>query len=293
MSEMIHAIPLAEIYADNDFNCRANISPASVKDLAESIRTTGLLQPITIQPFTKVPPYKYRVIMGYRRFHASRLIQAQTINCFIREGLTEEEAKIINLTENIHRRDLSLMEEALQVQYWLDKGWGHNDIKSKLKVSGGWLQIRLNLLALPDEVQKLVIQGYVNQEQIKDLYSHRDDPEKMMALAMAIKSARQRGDKSRIRVNKVSLQEARKKASEAKVQSRTELFKMQDLIMDAIGPCLASRVLAWASGVITAGELMLDIQKAADDLGKKWRVPPDKQTIDNMKYLDKEEKVVI
>jgi len=291
MSDTVHELPLTQIFADDDFNCRASISPASIKDLAESIKVTGLLQPITVEPYTLKQPFIYRIIMGHRRFHACRMLQVNTIKCFIREGLTEEEAKIINLTENIHRHDLSIMEEAIQVQYWLDRNWSQTDIKTKLRVSQSWLQVRLNLLALPEEIQKLVIQGIINQEQIKDLYMHRDDPEKMMILAATIKAARQRGDKSRIRVNKASLKEARQKASDAKVQKRTDLFKMQDLIMDAVGQGLATRALAWAAGVISGGELMLDIRDAAERRGKTWLVPPEYQTIDNMNHI--ENKVVI
>src|SRR4051812_9291295 len=85
--DRIYDLPLTEIYADEDFNCRGIIDPTSVVELAHDIKQKekelgegkGLISPIIVQPWLKKAGKKWRIVAGYRRFKAHVLNQAKTI----------------------------------------------------------------------------------------------------------------------------------------------------------------------------------------------------------------------
>src|SRR5690348_11843059 len=91
----VYQVPMNEIFADDEFNCRGVIDPMTVIDLANDIRDKektrgegmGLIEPITLQPWSKEPGKKYRIVAGYRRFKAHEINKAEFIRALIREGL--------------------------------------------------------------------------------------------------------------------------------------------------------------------------------------------------------------
>lgn len=129
---MIKEIPLAAISMDEN-QPRKSINEKELQELAESIRTNGILQPILIRPIpgskylasssvtkdnlrrTKVEDEKweqcYRIVYGERRFRAAMIAGLETIRCEIRE-LTDEQAQEIQIVENLQRKDIAIMEEA-------------------------------------------------------------------------------------------------------------------------------------------------------------------------------------
>lgn len=279
-SKTVHMVPMADIFFDTDFNCRADVTPFSVRDLAANIKQNGLLSPIVLQPYDKSFPFKYRIIAGHRRFQAYRQNQESSIPAFIRGDLSDRTAAILNITENIQRSELSLMEEALALQKLRNSGMSEVDIRNELKVSYGWVQVRSTLLQLPPPIQQLVAKGLINQEQIKDLHQYRGDPEKQMMIASAIKDAKLRGDRTNYKINKKSIKEKQEKSkNEVKVRTRGEIFKVQDVIHDAMqGGCLATRVAAWCAGIITTSDLMEDVKKEAELDGRNWQIPLEYRT---------------
>src|SRR5262245_14130389 len=102
-------VPMDQIFSDDDFNCRGRIAPIDVIDLAKSIEEVGLQQPIVVQPYKHPlnPKILYRIMAGHRRFMAFRVNKSDKIPAFIREGLTDFEARLLNLTENLKRQDLN------------------------------------------------------------------------------------------------------------------------------------------------------------------------------------------
>ena len=109
-----HDVLMSEIFSDDEFNCRGRIIPLDVLDLAKSIKETKLQQPIAVQPFKHPtnPNIKYRIIAGHRRFMAFVVNKSTTIPAIIRDGLSELDARLLNLTENLKRQDLNMLQEA-------------------------------------------------------------------------------------------------------------------------------------------------------------------------------------
>ena len=104
-------IPLGEL-SPSRFNSRAIKEDDKLRELADSIRTGGVNQPIIVR---EVPVegdvIEYEIVAGHRRFHASRLAGKGTIPAIIRE-LTDDQARELQITENLHREDLDPLDEA-------------------------------------------------------------------------------------------------------------------------------------------------------------------------------------
>ncbi len=262
-----YEIPLIEIYCDNDFNCRGPIPPIDVVDLARSIELNGLQQPITIQPWDKMPGKKYRIVSGHRRFQAHRIIPLVTIPAIIKEGMDELTARKLNLEENIKRKDLNILQEARALKPFCDAGWTQDLMCGQLNQSRGWLQARIALLQLPEEIQQEAAAGYLTQEHIKQLATLKHK-ELQFEAVKKIKSAKINNEKGRIRV-------APKKANPLakRVRDRTEGFAMMETIQDVLGNGFHTRCMAWILGEIADIELYRDIKEEAQKQGKNWQIP--------------------
>ena len=93
----------------NPFQPRTNFNEESVLELAESIKTLGIIQPITVR---KLDNNKYQLVSGERRLRAARSIKLKTIPTYVRIA-NDQEILEMALVENIQRRDLDPIEIAL------------------------------------------------------------------------------------------------------------------------------------------------------------------------------------
>jgi len=134
---------------------RELIDPEAVRELAESIREQGLLQPVLVV----IRGDQYEVVAGHRRLLAHRLIGQTEIKAVVRD-LTEEEVLIIRATENIQRQDLSPIEEAKVYGVLRDRlGYTIEDIARKMGRNRLTIKKFLSLLTLDEETQNYVNKG--------------------------------------------------------------------------------------------------------------------------------------
>lgn len=262
----------SKIYSDDTFNCRGQISPVSVADLASSIKEKGLQFPIAVQPAgdvkTQMPPgFDYRIIAGHRRFKACKILGWETVPAMVKTGLSEVDARILNLSENLNRMDLNILQEALALKHLQEAGLPRDIVAKALNKSSGWVQVRFNLLTLPPEIQQEAAAGILNQFQIKSIYS-LDTAEEQYAAVRKIKEAKIRGEKpDPVGKKKV------KTATIAKERKKHEMVEMSELMAKSIGYGIHTRALAWASGHISSADLFRDIQKMCEAKGKIF-IPP-------------------
>lgn len=90
-------------------NTRTSFDEKDILELAESIKSNGLLQPIGV---LKTDKNNFRIIFGERRYRAHLVNKAQKINCKVFEDLTEQQITEIQIIENLQRKDIHPMEEA-------------------------------------------------------------------------------------------------------------------------------------------------------------------------------------
>jgi ParB/RepB/Spo0J family partition protein len=266
----LHDIPLSEIHMDEQFNCRGPIAPIDVVDLAKDIEQRGLIQPVTIAPYPadkqKELGYKYRLIAGYRRFTAHKILKKATVSAIIRQDMQDEAAaRFFNLSENIQRKDLNILQEAQAISRLREIGVTEHDAANKLGKSRGWIQVRYMLLDLPQEIQQEVAAGFISQAQIRELYTIHNisGKNKCMEAAKKLKEARQNGRVVSVNPNKTAPKAKRHR-------KRDEIFLMMEHIQDNVGNSFATRCMSWAAGEISDEELFGDVRKLCDDAGKVY-----------------------
>lgn len=262
-------IPLDDIYADSEFNCRGIFTNYDVVDLAEDIRENGLLQPVIVVP-SNMDGYKYKLIAGFRRFAAVSSLNHQTVPAVVKDTLTELQQRTINLVENIKRKDLNILQESNAIKNLIAAGMTQGQMADRLGVTTGWLQPRLALLKLPEDLQKEAAAGYLTAQHIVDL-SKLPTKEQQYDSIKEIRAARERGEKAAIQI----IKKKEKKVVEVKLRNVTDIRHIQDVIREAIGNCLATRVCAWAAGNIDDAELYASLKEEADRKGINYSIPAD------------------
>jgi ParB/RepB/Spo0J family partition protein len=100
----------------------------ALRGLAESIKTVGLLEDILVRP---VESAMYEIVLGERRWRASQLAGVDTISAKVVD-LDDQEVRLIALTENIHREDLTNVEEAFSFKAYVDEGRLQTDVGHQL-----------------------------------------------------------------------------------------------------------------------------------------------------------------
>ena len=175
-----YKMPVAEIYLEPMFNCREAIALISVEELASAINAHGLQFPLSVQPkedCENIPEgFNYRLIVGFRRFNAcSRILKWTHIPAVIRRGLSDRDARVMNLTENIDRRDLNILEEAKALAAIFKPGTPMTQVSSSIRRHKLWCTIRYALLRIPEEAQQAAASGAINQEEIQLIASVAPD----------------------------------------------------------------------------------------------------------------------
>jgi ParB/RepB/Spo0J family partition protein len=276
MSEAIISIKLDEIMADEEFNCRGPISPVDVADLARSIEQLGrLIQPVSVSALDEAekllhPGKLWKLMAGFRRFVAHRVLNWTEIKCIVVPGMTPVQAKIFNLVENLNRVDLSIVQEAKTLQGLRALGCSEVECATKLGKSRGWVQIRYMLLALPSEIQEAIEAGFINQTNIRELYMmmSREGAQATMEAAKALKEAKQAGFKG------VKIKHKQQQLETKRQRNRSEIQEMLGHISTQLGFSLVTRGLAWASGEISSSDLFEDLRKECEARGKVYVAMP-------------------
>jgi ParB family chromosome partitioning protein len=153
---------LAEIDVDqidpNPFQPRRTFSEEKLKELADSIRASGLVQPVLLRRADA----RYQLIAGERRWRAARQAGLTAIPAVVRE-IGDRDALELALTENLLREDLNQIEAAQGYVLLQQKhGLSHEEIAERLGLDRSTVTNTLRLLRLPPEVQTLVGEGAIS-----------------------------------------------------------------------------------------------------------------------------------
>jgi ParB family chromosome partitioning protein len=174
-------LPLDAV-APNAQQPRQVFDEAEISELAGSIATVGLLQPVVVRP---IGPQTYELVMGERRWRACREAGLATIPAIIRE--TDDGDMLRDaLLENLHRVQLNPLEEAAAYEQLLeDFGCTHDVLATRLSRSRPQITNTLRLLRLPALVQRRVAAGVLSAGHARALLG-LDDPAAIERLAQRI-----------------------------------------------------------------------------------------------------------
>jgi ParB family chromosome partitioning protein len=145
----------AELSA-NPFQPRTEFEEDDIRELAESIRAQGLLQPIVVRGKAG----GYEVVSGERRLRAMKLLGEERIPCMVKERVSDREMLEIALVENVQRQDLNEIDKAHAYDRLLQEcGLSHEQLSKRIGGSRSAITNCLRLLKLPPELQHMVGAG--------------------------------------------------------------------------------------------------------------------------------------
>lgn len=138
--------------APNPYQPRQTFAREELDELAQSIRALGVLQPLTVRKGEG----GWELVAGERRLRAARMAGLKEVPCLV-SAVSEEDAALLALIENIQRRDLNYMEEAAALQKLIAAyGLSQEQVAEKLGRSQSAVANKLRLLRLPQEVLTLL-----------------------------------------------------------------------------------------------------------------------------------------
>ncbi len=144
---------------------RKKFDEEALKELADSIKIHGVLQPILVVNRDG----RYLIVAGERRWRASKLAGIKEIPCII-EDFTNSEIKEISIIENLQRKDLSPIEEAKAIKELIDEfGWTQEVVAERLGKSRPAISNTLRILSLEPEVIEMIENGKLSAGHAKSL----------------------------------------------------------------------------------------------------------------------------
>jgi ParB family chromosome partitioning protein len=138
---------------------RSHMEPEALGELAESIKSHGVMQPILVRP---IAAGGYEIVAGERRWRAARMAGLSTVPALVKE-VPDQEALAAALIENIQREDLNPLEEATGIQRLVQEfGLTHQAIADSLGRSRAAVTNLLRLLELAPPVRELLAEGRID-----------------------------------------------------------------------------------------------------------------------------------
>jgi ParB family transcriptional regulator, chromosome partitioning protein len=162
---------------------REEFEPAALARLADSIRTKGLLQPISVRRVEGGD--RFMIVAGERRWQAARDAGLSTITCIVFDReLPPAELLALQCIENLLRENLTKTEQAKAFRTLLTvNNWTQAELARELGVSQPTISQSLDLLDLPDEVQAQVDSGKLASSVASKIAAEIEDPAEQRALA--------------------------------------------------------------------------------------------------------------
>lgn len=166
-----------ELIEPNPYQPRKEFSDEKLAELAESIKTHGIIQPLLVRELQG----KYQLIAGERRLRAAKMVGLPMVPIVIRE-ISEQSMMEIALVENLQREDLNPIEEAIAYQRLMDEFHvTQEDVAKKVGKSRPTIANTLRLLNLPQEVQNELANGTLTMGHARALLGLRTSQEQKQA----------------------------------------------------------------------------------------------------------------
>lgn len=265
MPPILKEIPVNKILVDDKKNSRGtDIGSFNIQELASDIKLRGLIQ----HPVVVTEGDHYRLIAGFRRMHAIKYLKWETVHAVINDDLDSPEKQIAaNLAENIQRQTINMVQEAKAIQFLMNHGKTIEEMAKICNRSLRWVEVRKNLMELPEEVHTAVALGIVDAGQIQSLHTIRNVIGESMVLLklQAIKDARKRGERLALETNT--------QRDSKRHRNRTDIFEMQDVVRSLLGNGVVTRALAWAGGEISSMDFLRAIEEECEKKGIPYIQP--------------------
>lgn len=178
--EVVH-LPIDKI-KPNRYQPRTIFNEEKIKELAQTIRTHGMIQPIVVR---ELEDGEYELIAGERRWRAVQTLEWEEISAIIRE-MTDAETASVALIENLQREELTVIEEAFAYAQLLDiHSLTQEALAQRLGKNQSTIANKLRLLKLPENVQQALLNKTITERHARALIKLKE-PEQQAKLLETI-----------------------------------------------------------------------------------------------------------
>ena len=151
-------IDISKIYP-NKKQPRKNFEEKEIKELSESIKNQGLIQPIVVR---ETSGSMYEIIAGERRWRACQLAGLHSVNCVVM-SVDEKSVYELALIENIQRENLNVVEEAKAYKNLIESnGIKNEELSKKIGKSSSHISNLIRILDLDNEIHQMIIDGKIS-----------------------------------------------------------------------------------------------------------------------------------
>lgn len=224
LNEEVKQIPVINI-VPNRFQPRTVFNEEKISELALTIRTHGVIQPIVVREYSAD---KFEIIAGERRWRAVQSLNWDTIPAIVKE-FNDKETASVALIENLQREELSAIEEAVAYSKLLEL---HNltqeALAQRLGKGQSTVANKLRLLKLPDDVQNALMEKSLTERHARALIPLKD-PEKQVQLMKEIIEKQLNVKQTEDRVVKMLEQTKKKPQPKRKAFSRDTRIAMNTI----------------------------------------------------------------
>ena len=206
----------------NSSQPRKNFDEEKLEELAASIESHGVIQPIVLRVLGK----GYEIVAGERRWRAARMAGLKEVPCIVKE-LTDEENMLLAIIENMQREDLNPIEEAEGIKRMIDTyGLTQEQVSYSVGKSRPYITNSLRLLKLPVKVQELTADGRITTGHARALASVKS---KQKQIEIAERAAKEGLSVRQVENLARETKEPPKKPAKRKVKSADERRVEEDL----------------------------------------------------------------
>lgn len=203
----------------NSAQPRKRFDEAKLKELADSISSNGVIQPLIVRQADN----GYELVAGERRWRASRIAGLKKVPCIIR-NFDDRQNAIVAIIENMQRENLDPIEEAEGLKSMTEKyGFTQEQVSTSLGKSRTYITNSIRLLKLPKEIQEYISDGQMSAAHgrtiinITDAKKQKEICEKVIKNGLSVRDTEKLAEKV-----KDEIKPDRKKRKSAKAQKKTE-----------------------------------------------------------------------
>ncbi len=221
----------------NPFQPRREFEEAPLKDLAESIRQYGILQPLTVSRAEKETSdgglvTEYELIAGERRLRAAKLAGLSQVPVIIRVGDDNMMKLELAIIENLQREDLNAVERARAFARLVEEfKFTHTQIGQKLGKSREYVSNTIRLLSLPQEMLDALSQGKINEGHTRPLMMLTSRPEEQQTLFKEILFRKITVREAERIARRIAVEKVRNRAT----MPNAELIQVEQKLQEALG----------------------------------------------------------
>lgn len=163
-AKRVMEIPIEDI-VPNPYQPRRVFSQAALEELSNSIKSYGILQPITVREIDG----KYELVAGERRFRAAKMANLEAVPAII-NNMNDESSAVLALLENLQREDLNFIEEAMGYENLIkEHSFTQQQLAEKLGKNQSTIANKLRILRLPTEIKIKLVENDLTERHARAL----------------------------------------------------------------------------------------------------------------------------